>query len=84
MVKRKTTQNFKESLTELFKIKLRNFVFGGGRIINYANWQVFFTVTLHRACSKMKKAQWGFSFKKSKIHFLKQLCLYFNYIELTV
>jgi hypothetical protein len=31
-----------------------------------------------RACSKMKKAQWGFSFKKSNIHFLKQLCLYFN------
>ena len=42
VVKRKTTQNFKESLTELFKIKLRNFVFGGGRIINYADWQVFF------------------------------------------
>jgi hypothetical protein len=25
----------------------------------------------------MKKAQWGFSFKKSKKYFLKQLCLYF-------
>ena len=34
-----------------------------------------------RACSKMKKAQWGFSFKKSNIHFLKQLCLYFNYMK---
>jgi hypothetical protein len=32
----------------------------------------------------MKKAQWGFSFKKSKIHFLKQLCLYFNNMKLTV
>ena len=34
-----------------------------------------------RACSKMKSAQWGFSFTKSNIHFLKQLCLYFNYMK---
>jgi len=32
----------------------------------------------------MKGAQWGFSFTKSNIHFLKQLCLYFNYMPLTV
>ena len=32
----------------------------------------------------MKKAHWGFSYKKSKIHFLKQLCLYFNYMKLTI
>jgi len=25
----------------------------------------------------MKKAKWGFSFKKFKKYFLKQLCLYF-------
>jgi len=34
VVKSENTQNFKESLTELFKIKQRNFVFAGGRIIN--------------------------------------------------
>ena len=28
----------------------------------------------------MKNAQLGFSFKKYNIHFLKQLCLYFNYL----
>ena len=28
------TQIFKESLTELFKIKQRNFEFGGDRIVN--------------------------------------------------
>jgi len=38
----------------------------------------FLLPVVKRACSKMKKAQWGFSFKKSNIHFLKQLCLYFN------
>jgi len=32
----------------------------------------------------MKSAQWWFSFKKSNIHFLKQFCLYFNYMTLTV
>jgi len=40
----------------------------------------FLLFTLHRACGKMKKAQWEFIFKISKIHFLKQLCLYFNYL----
>ncbi len=29
----------------------------------------------------MKSAQWGFSFKKSNIHFLKQLFLYFLLYE---
>jgi hypothetical protein len=48
------------------------------------NDSFFLLCTLHRASSKMKKAQRGFSFKKSKIHFLKQLCLYFNYMKLTV
>ena len=49
-------------------------------------WQVFFTgyKVINRACSKMKRAQWGFSFKKPNIHFLKQRCLYFNYMKLTV
>ena len=33
-------------------------------------WQVFFLLPdQNRACSKMKSAQWGFSFKKSNIHF---------------
>jgi hypothetical protein len=42
----------------------------------------FFSIpVLNRACSKMKSAQWGFSFTKSNIHFLKQLCQYFNYME---
>ena len=33
----KNTQNFKESLTELFQIKQRNFVFSGDRIIKCFN-----------------------------------------------
>ena len=45
------------------------------------NGMFFLLSEFFRACSKMKKAQWGFSFKKSNIHFLKQLCLYFNYMK---
>jgi len=44
----------------------------------------FLLLNQNRACSKMKSAQRGFSFTKSNIHFLKQLCLYFNYMTLTV
>jgi hypothetical protein len=44
----------------------------------------FLLPVLNRACSKMKSAQWGFSFKKSHIHFSKQLCLYFNYLMVNV
>ncbi len=29
----------------------------------------------------MKSAQWGFSFTKSKKHFLKQFCLYFKVLK---
>jgi hypothetical protein len=46
--------------------------------------KIFLLLEFFRAFSKMKSAQWGFSFTKSNIHFLKQLCLYFNYITLTV
>ena len=46
--------------------------------------KIFLLWEFFRACSKMKSAQWGFSFTKSNIHFLKQLCLYFNYMTLTV
>ncbi len=46
--------------------------------------QDFLLPVLNKACSKMKSAQWGFSFTKSKIHFLKQLFPYFNYMKLTV
>ena len=48
------------------------------------NGKIFLLWELYRASSKMKKAQWGFSFKKSNIHFLKQFCLYFNYMKWTV
>jgi len=34
----------------------------------------FYYESFFRACSKIKSAQWGFSFTKSKIYFLKQLC----------
>ncbi len=44
-------------------------------IIKKYTWQVFFLPVLKRACSIMKSAQWGFSFKKSNIHIIKQLCL---------
>ncbi len=46
--------------------------------------KIFLLLDQSRACSKMKKAQWGFSFTKFNIHILKQLCLYFNYMTLTV
>ncbi len=49
----------------------------------YLNMASFFLLlNQNRACRKMKSA--GFSFKKSNIHFLKQLCLYFNFMKLTV
>ena len=46
--------------------------------------KIFLLSEFFRACSKIKSAQWGFSFTKSTIHFLKQRCLYFNYMTLTV
>jgi hypothetical protein len=46
-----------------------------------ANGKIFLLLDQNRACSKMKSAQWGFSFTISNIHFLKQLCLYFNYMK---
>jgi hypothetical protein len=46
--------------------------------------KIFLLSEFFRACSKMKSAQWGFSFTKSYIHFLKQRFLYFNYMTLTV
>ncbi len=48
------------------------------------NGKIFLLSEFFRACSKMKSAQWGFSFTKSNIHFLKQRCLYFDYMTLTV
>ena len=48
-------------------------------------YEKFFSLRiLYKAFSKMKSAQWGFSFNKSNIHFLKQLCLYFHYLMRTV
>ncbi len=38
--------------------------------------KIFLLWEFFRACSKMKSAQWGFSFTKSNIHFLKQRCLF--------
>ncbi len=58
-----------QSIQILFRFKVASF---------------FLLPVLNRALSKMKNAQWGFSFKKSNKHFLKQLCLYFNYLMGTV
>jgi len=57
----------------------------GGRQSVFSYGSLFFLLcTLPRACSEMKSAQWGFSFKKSNINFLKQLCLYFSYMKCMV
>ncbi len=68
------------------QVNLKNFISLQRCVIAsfFLNCKSFLLPDQNRACSKMKSAQWGFSFTKSNIDFLKQLCLYFNYMTLTV
>ena len=49
-------------------------------VFNRLYGSFFLLGVIFKAYSKMKIAQWGFSLKKSNLHILKQLCLYFNYL----
>jgi len=53
-------------------------------VFNRLYGSFFLLGVIFKAYIKMKIAQWGFSLKKSNIHILKQLCLYFNYLMGTV